>query len=104
VIGAESTLADVCFAVSAALRSNDMSGVLTGGSAAAIYAPLVYMSHDADFVLDPDEPLTKVARALESPGFTRHGRSRIFEHPATSYTLDFPKHSSCNVGRCSCAS
>jgi hypothetical protein len=91
VIHAESTLTDVCFAVSAALNSHGINGVLTGGSAAAVYAAQVYMSNDADFVLDADQPLQNVAIALEAIGFARHGRSRIFVHSDTIYTVDFPR-------------
>jgi hypothetical protein len=91
VINAESTLADVCFSVSTALSASGITGVLTGGSAAAIYAPQIYMSNDADFVLDPDEPLQKVVVALEAIGYARHGRSRIFVHAETTYTVDFPR-------------
>jgi hypothetical protein len=91
VISADSTLADVCFAVSAALHEHGMSGVLTGGSAAAVYAPQSYMSNDADFVLDNDEPLDNVSAALAPLGFLRDGRSRIFYHPQSQFTVDFPK-------------
>lgn len=91
MIDAKSTLEDVCFDVSTALGSNGINGVLTGGSAAAVYAPQAYMSNDADFVLDPDEPLQQIAVALEPTGFVRHGRSRIFVHPDTIYTIDFPR-------------
>jgi len=91
MISAESTLADVCFAVSAALEAHGMSGVLTGGSAAALYAPQAYMSDDADFILDADDPLAEVAVALEPIGFQRDGRSRIFVHLNSKFTVDFPK-------------
>ena len=68
-----------------------MSAVLTGGSAAALYAPQAYMSHDADFVLEADDPLDNVAIALEPIGFVRDGKSRIFVHPTSPFTVDFPK-------------
>ena len=68
-----------------------MSAVLTGGSAAALYAPQAYMSDDADFVLDADGSLAEVAVALEPTGFRRDGRSRIFIHPNSKFTVDFPK-------------
>lgn len=91
MITAESTLADVCFAVSAALEAHGMSGVLTGGSAAALYAPQAYMSDDADFILDADDPLAEVAIALETIGFQRDGKARIFVNPNSKFTVDFPK-------------
>ena len=68
-----------------------MSGVLTGGSAAALYAPHAYMSHDADFILEADDALGDVASALRPIGFQRDGRSRIFFHPDSEFTVDFPK-------------
>jgi hypothetical protein len=91
MITKESTLADICFAVSAALEVSGMSGVLTGGSAAALYAPQAYMSNDADFILEADNPLDDVAIALRTIGFERDGRSRIFVHPNSEFTVDFPK-------------
>ena len=91
MIDAKSTLADVCFAVSAALEKHGMSGILTGGSAAALYAPQVYMSRDADFILEADDPLSNVAIALASIGFGRDGKSRIFVHPSCEFSVDFPK-------------
>jgi len=91
MITAKSTLADVCFAVSAALEAHGMSAILTGGSAAAVYAPQAYMSRDADFVLEGDDSLDKVAIALKPIGFLRDGKSRIFVHPTSPFTVDFPK-------------
>lgn len=86
-----SSLEDVCFAVSGALQARGISGVLTGGSAAAVYVPQKYMSYDADFILDRDDSLEDVQAALEPIGFLRDGRSRIFYHPKSKFTLDFPK-------------
>lgn len=91
MITEDSTLEDVSFAVSAALEARGISSVLTGGSAASLYAPQTYMSYDADFVLDRDEPLDEVARALQPTGFHRDGKSRIFYHPKSRFTVDFPK-------------
>lgn len=68
-----SSLEDVCFAVSAALQARGISGVLTGGSAAAVYVPQKYMSYDADFILDRDDSLENVQAALEHIGFRRDG-------------------------------
>jgi len=91
MIDETSTLEDVCFAVSGALAAGNITAVLTGGSAAAVYAPHAYQSLDADFVLDGDEPLDAVARALEPIDFRRYGRSRIFTHARSEFTVDFPK-------------
>lgn len=91
MITRDSTLADICFDVSEALEAQGMPAVLCGGGAAAVYAPQSYISHDADFVLDNDDSLESVAQALATIGFKREGRSRIFAHPDTSFTVDFPK-------------
>ena len=87
----ESTLPDICFAVSQALEAHGITAVLTGGSAATVYAPHVYTSYDADFVLERDEPLEEIVDALLSTGFKRDGKSRIFSHPDTVFTIDFPR-------------
>lgn len=91
MIDDSSSLNDICFAVAGALHAAGMTAVLCGGSAAAFYAPQKYVSYDADFVLDEDDDLDDVARALDAIGFKREGRSRIFSHPATRFTVDFPK-------------
>ena len=77
--------------VGEALRAHGIQAVLTGGSAAAVYSPAYYTSLDADFVLDADDSLDKVATALSSVGFARAGRSRIFVHRDTRFTVDFPR-------------
>ncbi len=89
MIGPDSTLADVCFAVAESLRAAGLTAVLTGGSAATLYAPASYQSFDADFVLDVEAPLRVVAAALEPLGFHRSGR--IFAHRKSHYTVDFPR-------------
>src|SRR5690349_15131928 len=74
-----------------ALQAHGIEAVLCGGSAAAVYAPHKYSSYDADFVLKYDDSLDAVAAALQLLGFRREGRSRIFSHRRTTYTVDFPK-------------
>jgi hypothetical protein len=90
-IDESSSLTDVCFAVSTALDKHGIVSVLTGGSAATLYAPHAYTSLDADFILEDDNDLGELTEPLKSIGFTRRGRSRLFEHAHTRYTLDFPK-------------
>lgn len=91
MIDKASTLHDVCFAVARTLETHGISAVLTGGSAAAIYAPQSYISHDADFVLEGDVTLDRLSSALATIGFQRAGKSRIFAHPVCPFTVDFPK-------------
>lgn len=87
-ISPDSTLAEVCFVVSDALAARGISAVLTGGSAATVYAPEVYTSLDADFIAE--ESLAEIADALARVGFLRDGKSRLFLNPQTKYTVDFP--------------
>jgi hypothetical protein len=91
VITHKSTLADVCFAAARALEVQGITAVLTGGSAATLYAPHVYTSHDADFVLERDESVDEITGALLSIGYRRETKSRIFVHPDTVFTIDFPR-------------
>lgn len=91
MIDRASTLEDVVFAVASVLERHDITGVLTGGSAAAIYAPSNVSSLDADFVLEstPEERLLE--RALAEIGFRRSTTIGMFEHPDSSFTADFPR-------------
>ena len=91
MITRESTLAEICFAASQALEAHGITAVLTGGSAAAVYVPHLCTSYDADFVLEREEPLAEIADALFSLGFKRDGKSRIFVHPHSIFTIDFPR-------------
>ena len=47
----ESSLREVAFAVCTALHERGIEVVLTGGSAATVYAPHAYQSRDIDFVI-----------------------------------------------------
>jgi hypothetical protein len=91
VIDENSTLEDVCFAVSSALDKHSITGVLTGGSAATIYAPDVYTSYDADFVLTSYPERSRLEQALAEVGYVRSVVAGMYEHPRTVYTLDFPR-------------
>jgi hypothetical protein len=84
-------LIDVAFAVGTALDRIGVVAVLTGGSAASFYAPSAYMSRDADFILQfvPDGP-DRILDTMATLGF-RATPSRIFEHPAVQYTVEFPR-------------
>jgi hypothetical protein len=91
MITESSTLVDVCFEVSTALDSHGMPAVLTGGSAATVYAPEVYTSHDADYILESDHRIDEVALALVDLGLKRHGKLRRFIHSTTQYRIYFPR-------------
>jgi hypothetical protein len=80
MIDEKSSLEDICFAAAAALEHFALSGVLTGGSAAAVYAPQEYTSVDADFVLDGSPTGDIVRSALETIGFVPATTAGMF-HP-----------------------
>ena len=84
-----SSLTDVAFAVCTALHHAGIEAVLTGGSAAAFYAPAVLQSYDADFILKYGARSRDVRDALASLGF-RSRASGDFAHPNVPYTVEFP--------------
>ena len=87
-ITSRSTLPDVCFAVCTALWRSGTVAVLTGGSAATLYAPERYQSHDADFVIMMARDPQGTATALADLGFVERGG--MYHHPDTRYTVEFP--------------
>ncbi|HEY2475730.1 MAG TPA: hypothetical protein VGI19_13155 [Candidatus Cybelea sp.] len=89
MIDENSTLTDVCFEVSGALDRYSITGVLTGGSAATVYAPEVYTSYDADFVLTSYPERKQLERALAEIGYVTSTSAGMYGHPRTTYTLDF---------------
>jgi len=91
MIDASSTLEDVCFAVAAVLREIPVEAVLTGGSAATIYAPHAYTSADADFILRDEISSKDLGRALATIGFRPAAARGMFEHPLSTFTVDSPK-------------
>ena len=87
VIGPNASLGDVALEVCTALHEAGTTAVLSGGSAATWYAPDAYQSFDLDFIITLHGPGGgEVLRAL---GFVESGQ--IYRHPATHFTLDFPK-------------
>jgi hypothetical protein len=81
-------LEEVAFVVCTALDNAGVTAVLTGGSAATIYAPEAYQSRDLDFVLDwlgGDGG----GIALASLGYEVHQGS--YRHLQNPYTIDFPR-------------
>ena len=63
--------------------------VLTGGSAATVYAPEAYQSRDLDFVVFAGEPGAQAGAAMRELGFTVEGNHYV--HPDNPLTVDFPK-------------
>jgi len=81
----------VCFEVCSALDGHSITGVLTGGSAATIYAPDVYMSYDADSVLTNFQERGHLEQALAGIGYVPSVVVGMYQHPKTVFTLDFPR-------------
>lgn len=91
MIDRNSSLEDVCFAVSTVLDKRGIEAVLTGGSAAAVYVPEVNTSMDADFVLTEKPSRAILIQALGELGFTPSPSAGMFEHPNSEFTIDFPR-------------
>jgi hypothetical protein len=91
VIDESSTLEDVCFEVSGALDRHSISGVLTGGSAATVYASGAYSSLDADFVLRGYPARKRLEQALAEVGFVRTAMAGMYANARTIFTVDFPR-------------
>ena len=113
-LGASSTLTDVAFAVCTALARAKFTAVLTGGSAATVYAPNDYDScvappssllgfacgallplrghGSAPFPRGLDFVITLTGEQgeaeLRALGFSRRGN--FYEHPTVVFTLEFP--------------
>ena len=81
------TIVELAFAVGTALTEGGVVAVLSGGGAAAAYAPEAYQTQDLDFVLQSTR--AKVDPILNL-GFRPRGRSGMYEHPAVPFTLEFP--------------
>jgi hypothetical protein len=88
LIDEKSSLDDVAFAVCSVLDRSGIAASLTGGSAAAHYAPTVVPSYDADFIL-PFGPSGGETDALASIGYVRTP-NHYYEHPRSAYTVEFP--------------
>jgi hypothetical protein len=84
-IDAKSSLTDVCFEVCTALDLVGVTAVLTGGSAATVYAPAAYQSRDADFIITFRG--AGGAEVLTRLGYSEHGGT--YEHAENQYTLEF---------------
>lgn len=85
----ESTLRDVAFQVCTALDARGITAVLTGGSAATVYAPQAYQSRDIDFVITFRAPNAGGLETLAALGYRQvHDH---YEHAASPLILEFPQ-------------
>lgn len=81
-----SSLREVAFCVCDALHRAGITAVLTGGSAATVYAEGAYQSRDLDFVLTFTAP--RGGEVLTALGYRLVGN--VYHHAANPLTLDFP--------------
>jgi hypothetical protein len=88
LITAESSLRAVAFEVSTHLSVHRHVAVLSGGSAATVYAPEAYQSSDLDFVMEFFGSRAEMDELVRPLGYERKGR--VYEHTSNVLTLDFP--------------
>jgi hypothetical protein len=82
-----STLEDVCYEVCTALYNAGTTVVLTGGSAATVYAPESYQSRDADFIITLYG--SEAGLVLVELGYEVRGG--VYHHRFNKFTLEFPR-------------
>ncbi len=89
-ITAKTTLTELAAIISDALESNHITATLSGGAAVSIYSKNRYQSADLDFVTTA--LIGELKEALEPLGFKHSGNPRlsVFEHPATTWYVEFP--------------
>lgn len=77
------------FIVCTVLHKNGIEAVLTGGSAATVYAPRAYQSRDIDMIVTFRSAKADATAALESVGY--RASARHYEHASNPLVLEFPK-------------
>ena len=89
-ITANSTLPEVALAVAAVLSERQIRAVLTGGACVSIYTNGLYVSKDADFVIQSALPglQRRLDDALARLGFVRDGDRYV--HDLTPFFVEFP--------------
>ena len=89
MIREKSTLREVAFEICTALEKIGVTAVLTGGSAATVYAPQAYQSRDLDFIVQFHKESARPGETLKKLGYSLRGQ--YYEHVSNSLTLDFPR-------------
>jgi hypothetical protein len=87
-ITAATSLREVAFVVCSALDAVGVTAVLTGGSAATVYAPEAIQSEDLDFIVQLHKPGAQPAGLLASLGYRLEGS--FYVHETNPLSLDFP--------------
>jgi hypothetical protein len=85
----DTSLREVAFVVCTAFDRIGVTAILTGGSAATVYAPEAHQSRDLDFILSFRSPDAGPDRVLADLGYREDGG--VYVHTANPLTLDFPK-------------
>ena len=80
-------LDDAAFIIDTALSDHGIRAVLSGGSAATVYAPEAYQSRDLDFVVAFFADPNAVEAAMTELGFAPKGR--IWANESVYFTVDF---------------
>ncbi|ARU42018.1 hypothetical protein CCB80_13060 [Armatimonadetes bacterium Uphvl-Ar1] len=83
-----STLEEIAFIVCSEFSSIGKTIVLTGGSAATVYAPEAYQSRDLDFMIRFANTGSRSIELLTSMGY-KVGPSATYFHNESPITLDF---------------
>ena len=89
MIAASTSLREVAFIVCTALHRAGVTAVLTGGSAATVYAPDAYQSRDIDFVVEFRSEGADAASVLAALGYRLVGDH--YEHKENPFDVEFPK-------------
>lgn len=87
-ITASTSLEQLAALVSQALEAAGVSATLSGGAAVSLYSENEYESSDLDFVSSAS--IDAIADAVATLRFARVGKARQFEHPGTTWYLEFP--------------
>ncbi len=87
-IKADTSLREVAFMVCTALDRVGITAVLTGGSAASIWAPEAVQSHDCDFVVAFGSAKSAPGTVMYNLGFTQKGGT--YFHSRNPIAVEFP--------------
>lgn len=87
-IGPSTSLESIAFLVCTALDRVGIQAILTGGSAATVYAASAYQSADLDFVVQFRPGQGDATEALAALGYKREGD--LYRHSENPLFLEFP--------------
>jgi hypothetical protein len=82
------SLPDVAFIVCTTLENDGITAVLTGGSAATVYAPHAYQSRDLDFIVEFEDRDSNANETLKSLGYRLEVDHYV--HDVNPLLLEFP--------------